>query len=186
MNDVVKYLQECGTFYLATVEGDQPHVRPFGAVCEFEGKLYIVTNNKKDVYNQMKVNGKVEMCGMNKGTWIRVKGAVKEDTRREARVAMMEANKNALQSMYIMYLLTDGPIRFNELQRKMPEEMTHTTLSRQLKKLEEEGLIERIEYQQIPPKVEYKLSDIGEKFRKVLKELEIWGNEYIQYLNDKE
>ena len=89
-------------------------------------------------------------------------------------------------SMYIMYLLTDGPIRFNELQRKMPEEMTHTTLSRQLKKLEEEGLIERIEYQQIPPKVEYKLSDIGEKFRKVLKELEIWGNEYIQYLNDKE
>ena len=77
--------------------------------------------------------------------------------------------------MYIMYLLTDGPIRFNELQRKMPEEMTHTTLSRQLKKLEEEGLIERIEYQQIPPKVEYKLSDIGEKFRKVLKELEIEG-----------
>ena len=68
MNDVVKYLQECGNFYLATVEGDQPHVRPFGAVCEFEGKLYIVTNNKKDVYNQMKVNGKVEMCGMNKGT----------------------------------------------------------------------------------------------------------------------
>ena len=65
-------------------------------------------------------------------------------------------------SMYIMYLLTDGPIRFNELQRKMPEEMTHTTLSRQLKKLEEEGLIERIEYQQIPPKVEYKLSNIGE------------------------
>ena len=88
--------------------------------------------------------------------------------------------------MYIMHLLTEGPIRFNELQRKMPEEMTHTTLSRQLKKLEEEGLIERIEYQQIPPKVEYKLSDIGEKFRKVLKELEIWGNEYIQYLNDKE
>ena len=85
-------------------------------------------------------------------------------------------------SMYIMYLLTDGPIRFNELQRKMPD----TTLSRQLKKLEEEGLIERIEYQQIPPKVEYKLSNIGEKFRKVLKELEIWGNEYIQYLNDKE
>ena len=56
------------TFYFATVEGDQPHVRPFDAVCEFEGKLYIVANNKKDVYNQMKVNGKVEMRGMNKGT----------------------------------------------------------------------------------------------------------------------
>lgn len=99
MNEVTKYLQECGTFYLATVEDDQPHVRPFGAVCEFEGKLYIVTNNKKDVYNQMKVNGKVEISGMNKGTWIRLKGVVKEDTRREARVAMMEAN-DSLRSMY--------------------------------------------------------------------------------------
>lgn len=88
-------------------------------------------------------------------------------------------------SIYIMYLLSDGPIRFNELQRRMPEEMTHTTLSRQLKKLEEEGLIERIEYQQIPPKVEYKLSHIGEKFRNVLHELEIWGNEYIQYLHSQ-
>lgn len=84
-------------------------------------------------------------------------------------------------SIYILYLLTDGPIRFNALQRRMPEEMTHTTLSRQLKTLEEEGLIIRTEYQQIPPKVEYRLSDIGEKFRKVLSVLEVWGNEYIQY-----
>ena len=68
MKEITKYLQECGTFYLATIEGDQPHVRPFGAVCEFEGKLYIVTNNKKSVYNQMKENNKVEICGMNKGT----------------------------------------------------------------------------------------------------------------------
>lgn len=86
-------------------------------------------------------------------------------------------------SMYIMYLLTDGPLRFNELQRRMPEEMTHTTLSRQLKTLEDEGLIIRKEYQQIPPKVEYSLSEIGEKFKKVLSELEVWGDEYIQYLN---
>ena len=86
-------------------------------------------------------------------------------------------------SMYILYLLTDGPIRFNELQRRMPEEMTHTTLSRQLKTLEEEGLIVRIEYQQIPPKVEYQLSEIGEKFRNVLSVFEMWGNEYIEYLN---
>ena len=100
MERVEKFLKEAETYYLATVEGDQPRVRPFGTAHIFEGKLYIVTNNKKDVYNQMKVNGKVEMCGMNKGTWIRVKGAVKEDTRSEARVAMMEANKNALQSMY--------------------------------------------------------------------------------------
>lgn len=99
MNEVLKYLQDCGTFYLATVEGEQPHVRPFGAVCEFEGKLYIVTNNQKDVYKQMKTNKIVEISAMNNGTWIRLNGVVKEDTRREARVAMMEANES-LQSMY--------------------------------------------------------------------------------------
>ncbi|MDO4344864.1 MAG: helix-turn-helix domain-containing protein [Eubacteriales bacterium] len=88
-------------------------------------------------------------------------------------------------SMYILYLLTEGPVRFNELQRRMPGEMTHTTLSRQLKTLENEGLIIRTEYQQIPPRVEYKLSEIGEKFRDVLTVLEAWGNEYIGYLNRK-
>lgn len=100
MNEVTKYLKDCGTFYLATVENDQPRVRPFGAVCEFEDKLYIVTNNKKDVYRQMIANPKVEMCGMYKGTWIRVTGEVKEDLRREAREAMMEDNRAALSGMY--------------------------------------------------------------------------------------
>ena len=100
MNKASEYLKSCGTFYLATDENGQPHVRPFGAVCEFEGKLYIVTNNQKKVYQQMKANGKVEICGMHKGTWIRVEGTVKEDTRREARVAMMDANTAALSSMY--------------------------------------------------------------------------------------
>ena len=89
-------------------------------------------------------------------------------------------------SIYIMYLLSDGPVRFNELQRRMPEEMTHTTLSRQLKTLEDEGLIIRREYQQIPPKVEYSLSEVGEKFKNVLSVLEVWGNDYIQYLNKKQ
>ena len=88
-------------------------------------------------------------------------------------------------SMYIIYLLTKGPIRFNELQRQMPEAMTHTTLSRQLKMLEEEGLIVRTEYVQVPPKVDYSLSEIGEKFQPVLNALEAWGNEYIDYLNQK-
>lgn len=89
-------------------------------------------------------------------------------------------------SMYIMYLLSDGPVRFNELQRRMPEEMTHTTLSRQLKTLEVEGLIVRTEYQQIPPRVEYSLSEIGQNFKSVLSALEAWGNEYIQYMKDRE
>ena len=100
MNKATEYLKSCGTFFLATDEDGQPHVRPFGAVCEFEGKLCIVTNNQKKVYRQMKQNGRVEICGMYKGTWIRVEGEVKEDTRREARVAMMDDNTAALRSMY--------------------------------------------------------------------------------------
>ena len=89
-------------------------------------------------------------------------------------------------SMYIMYLLSLEPaIRFNELQRKMPENMTHTTLSRQLKMLEDEGLIIRKVYSEIPPKVEYSLSDIGKKFEVVLNALCKWGDEYIEYLNSR-
>lgn len=88
-------------------------------------------------------------------------------------------------SMYILYLLKDGAIRFNELQRQMPVEMTHTTLSRQLKTLEDEGLVIRKEYSQIPPKVEYSLSEIGQKFDKVLDAIGEWGNEYISYMNSK-
>lgn len=100
MKEALEYLKSCGTFYLATDENGRPHVRPFGVVCEFEGKLYIATNNQKKVYQQMKANGKVEICGMHKDTWIRVEGEVAEDTRREARVAMMDDNKAALPSMY--------------------------------------------------------------------------------------
>nr|WP_314465058.1 helix-turn-helix domain-containing protein [uncultured Clostridium sp.] len=88
-------------------------------------------------------------------------------------------------SIYLLYLLKDGPVRFNELKRMMPEEITHTTLSRQLKSLEEEGLIVRKEYSQIPPKVEYFLSEIGDKFDKVLITLGEWGDEYIHFLEEK-
>ena len=89
-------------------------------------------------------------------------------------------------SIYLLYLLKDGPIRFNELQRRMPEDMTHTTLSRQLKSLEEDGLIIRRVYSEIPPKVEYALSEIGRKFEKVLDELEVWGNEYIDFMHQRQ
>lgn len=99
MNEVLEYLKSCGTFYLATNEGEQPHVRPFGAVCEFENKLYIITNNQKDVYRQIKENARVEICGMSGGTWIRIKGELDEDLRRDARIAMMESNKS-LSNMY--------------------------------------------------------------------------------------
>lgn len=86
-------------------------------------------------------------------------------------------------SMYLMHLLSDGPIRFNELKRRMPENMTHTTLSRQLKFLEEGGLVIRQEYSQVPPKVEYSLSEIGKRFQPVLDALSDWGMEYIEFYN---
>jgi DNA-binding HxlR family transcriptional regulator len=89
-------------------------------------------------------------------------------------------------SIYLLYLLQEGPVRFNELQRKMPEDITHTTLSRQLKALECEGLIVRQEFSQIPPRVEYSLSEIGMKFEAVLEALGDWGSEYIEFVKNKE
>ena len=84
-------------------------------------------------------------------------------------------------AILILHYLSGGPMRFNELQRNMPK-MTHATLSAQLKKLEKEGLVIRREYPQIPPKVEYSLSEIGGKFAPVLESLQVWGTEYIHYL----
>ncbi len=84
-------------------------------------------------------------------------------------------------AILIMHHVSNGPIRFNELLRKMPK-MTHATLSNQLKQLEEEGLIERKEYAQIPPKVEYSLTDIGRKFDPVLTSIQQFGLDYIEYL----
>lgn len=81
-------------------------------------------------------------------------------------------------AVLILYYLEDGPIRFNELLRRMPK-MTHATLSVQLKSLEEDGLIKRTQYESIPPRVEYELTDIGRKFHPVIKAIETWGMEYI-------
>ena len=87
-------------------------------------------------------------------------------------------------SIIILYHLGIKTMRFGELQRQLPE-LTQSTLTKQLRTLEENGLIERKIYPQVPPKVEYSLSDIGIKFKKVLAELAIWGNEYIETLKDK-
>ena len=92
MKEVNDFLRNCGTFFLATDDDGQPRVRPFGAINDYEGKLYIETNNQKKVHQQLIKNGKVEICGMYEGKWIRVEGIMKEDIRREARVAMLEAN----------------------------------------------------------------------------------------------
>nr|WP_308505807.1 helix-turn-helix domain-containing protein [uncultured Agathobaculum sp.] len=87
-------------------------------------------------------------------------------------------------AILILHHLSEGPTRFNELQRKMPK-MTHATLSAQLKHLESEGLVVRTEYPQIPPKVEYTLSEIGEKFAPVLESIRVWGMEYIRYMQSQ-
>ncbi len=99
MDSVVKFLKESGTYYLATVDGDQPRVRPFGTINVFEGKIYIQTGKIKDVSKQLHANPKAEICAFKDGEWIRVAGELIEDDRIEARQAMLDAYPS-LQGMY--------------------------------------------------------------------------------------
>ena len=99
MERTLKFLKEAGTYYLATVDGDQPRVRPFGTINEFEGKLYIQTGKKKDVSKQLHANPKAEICAFMNGEWLRVACELVADDRREAKVSMLEAYPN-LQNMY--------------------------------------------------------------------------------------
>ena len=99
MQRVVDFLKSAETYYLATVEGDQPRVRPFGTAHVFEGKLYIQTGKSKDVSRQIHANPKVEICAFKDGQWLRVAGELCEDERREAKVSMLEAYPS-LQQMY--------------------------------------------------------------------------------------
>ena len=99
MERVVKFLKEAGTYYLATVDGDQARVRPFGTVNVFEGKVYIQTGKSKDVSKQIHANPKVEICAFMNGEWLRVAGKLVEDDRREARQSMLDAYPQ-LQAMY--------------------------------------------------------------------------------------
>ena len=87
-------------------------------------------------------------------------------------------------AILILHYLEDGPVRFNELQRLMPK-MTHATLSVQLKNLVENGLVERKQYESVPVKVEYSLTEIGKEFRPVMDALQEWGEKYIDCMNDK-
>ena len=91
MKEVYDFLKKCGTYYLATVDGDQPRVRPFGTVDIFEGKLYIQTGKVKNVAKQIKANPKIEICGMADNKWIRVEAVAVEDDRVEARQHMLDA-----------------------------------------------------------------------------------------------
>ena len=99
MDKVTQFLKEAGVYYLATVDGDQPRVRPFGTVNIFEGKLYIQTGKSKDVSKQLHANPKAEICAFKDGVWLRVAGELIEDDRREARASMLDAYPE-LRNMY--------------------------------------------------------------------------------------
>lgn len=105
MNPIVEALRDAGVFYVATVEGDQPRVRPFGAVMEYEGRVYFCTNNQKHVYRQLTANPKAEICALKPDrTWIRVTGELVRDDNDATREAMLEAAPGLRR----MYSLGDG------------------------------------------------------------------------------
>ena len=120
VQEVRDYLHDCGVFFIATVDGDQPHVRPFGVAEVYEGRLYIQTGKKKDVYHQMMKNPKFEITAVKpSGTeWIRIKGRLVNDDRREVKVYILDSNPD-LKSMYspnddntaVLYV-TEGEARF--------------------------------------------------------------------------
>ena len=99
MERVCQFLKDAGVYYLATVEGDQPRVRPFGTAHIFEGKLYIQTGKIKPCSRQIMENPRVELCAFHNGAWVRVAGELVEDDRLEAKKSMLDAYPN-LRSMY--------------------------------------------------------------------------------------
>lgn len=120
MEEVQAYLKECGTFYIATVDGDQPRVRPFGVSEIINGRLYIMTGKVKDVFKQMANNGKFEICALKpSGTeWIRISGTLVNDDDIKVKEEFLNRNPG-LKSMYkaddgnmaVLYI-TEGTARF--------------------------------------------------------------------------
>ena len=99
MERVCQFLKDAGVYYLATVEGDQPRVRPFGTANIFDGKLYIQTGKVKPTSRQLLANPKAEISAFHNGTWIRIAGELVEDDRVEAKKSMLDAYPN-LRNMY--------------------------------------------------------------------------------------
>ena len=99
MEEVYEFLKNAGTYYLATVDGDKPKVRPFGTINIYNGKLYIQTGKKKDVSKQIQTNNNVEICAFNAGKWIRLAGKLIRDDSIEAKKDMLDKYPN-LRNMY--------------------------------------------------------------------------------------
>jgi uncharacterized pyridoxamine 5'-phosphate oxidase family protein len=97
---IVRILRQAGVFYFATIDGDQPSVRPFNAVMEYEGKVYFYTNNHKNAFKQMRLNPKIEICtSIGDDRWIRINGKAIFDYRPEVKKAMIEENPD-LKKIY--------------------------------------------------------------------------------------
>ena len=99
MNEVLKFLKDCGYYFIATEDGNQPRVRPFGTAEIFENHLYIQTGKKKDVFKQIQKNNKVEICAFKDGKWIRIAGELVVDDRIEAKKYMLDQYPE-LRNMY--------------------------------------------------------------------------------------
>ena len=100
MQEVNDFLKKCGHYFIATMEGDQPRVRPFGTVHIFEGKLYIQTGKAKKVVKQITVNPKIEICAFDGDkSWIRIQAVATENNRREVKQSLLDAYPD-LKSMY--------------------------------------------------------------------------------------
>jgi uncharacterized pyridoxamine 5'-phosphate oxidase family protein len=105
MEEIIKFLQDCKVFFLATAEGDQPRVRPMGFVMNYNGKLSFGTNNKKDMFKQMKANPKIEICASSQdGKWLRIYGSVAFNPDRAAKEKALEI----VPSLKNMYSADDG------------------------------------------------------------------------------
>ncbi len=99
MEEVQEFIKDCGVYFLATVEGNQPRVRPFGTMEIFEGKLYIQTSKTKNVSKQIEKNPLVEICAYKNGTWLRISGKLVRDDRIEAKRDMLTKNPS-LKDLY--------------------------------------------------------------------------------------
>ncbi len=99
MEEVYEFLKKCGTYYIATIDGDQPRVRPFATVLIFENKLYVQTGRVKNVSKQIRKNPKIEICAVDGDKWVRVAAVAIDDDRTEAKQKMLDAYPQ-LKSMY--------------------------------------------------------------------------------------
>jgi Uncharacterized conserved protein len=128
MNKAVEILRKCNVFHIATTEGDQPRVRPFGAVADIDSKLYISTSNEKKCFKQMIENPKVEISAMlGEDSWVRIAGTLKHDPRmsskeeflRQFPLEMHKADDGLFEVLYFekaimtIYTYTGAPEVYN-------------------------------------------------------------------------